>query len=90
MNEIMVFPISFMSEPCPISPQWIACRPMAISTGVSSSRTSGVPPVMNSSVPFSAPSRDPVMGASRASAPFSRRAAATRRASPGEIVEVST
>ena len=62
---------------------------MAIITGISSSWSSRRPPVISTSVPFSAPSLDPVTGASSMSAPRARRTSATRRARPGEMVEVS-
>ena len=35
MNEISVLPTSFISAPCPLSPQWMAREPMASSTGSS-------------------------------------------------------
>ena len=89
MKEMMVLPISFTTEAWPISPQWMARVPMAIITGISSSWTAGAPPVMKSSVPFSAPIFDPVIGASSMSAPRARSASATRRARPGEMVEAS-
>ena len=34
-----MLPMSFTTEACPISPQWMACAPMAIITGISSSWT---------------------------------------------------
>ena len=89
MNEITLLPISFTVEPWPISPQWIAFVPMAIITGSSSSWTACSPPVMNSSVPSSAPFFEPVTGASSASPPFARSAACTRRVVSGSTVEHS-
>jgi hypothetical protein len=89
MNEITELPMSFTTDAWPTSPQWIARVPIAIITGISSSWTAGAPPVMKSSVPFSAPSFDPVIGASSMSAPRARNASATRRARPGEMVDAS-
>ena len=63
MNEMSALPISFTTEPWPISPQWIALDPIAIITGISSSCRSRGPPVIRMSVPFSAPIFEPVTGA---------------------------
>ena len=90
MNEIRVLPASFTTEAEPTSPQWMALLPIAISTGCSSSCRASGPPVMNSRVPRSAPSLEPVTGASSIAAPRSESATATLRASSGEMVEAST
>jgi hypothetical protein len=89
MKEMIVLPMSLTVEAWPMSPQWMAFAPNAISTGITSCSTSLEPPVMIRRVPFSAPIFEPVTGASSMSAPLARSTSATRRARPGEIVDVS-
>ena len=84
-----VLPMSFTTEPCPRGPQRMAFAPITMRTGISSSKTSCLPPHMRRSVPLSAPVFDPVTGASSTVAPLRSRTSATRFMRPGEMVEVS-
>ena len=86
-----MLPMSFTTTPSPTSPQRMAFAPIAISTGISSSCSSGGRRVMNSSVPLARrPIFDPGhrrlehVGAFRLRAPR-----AMRRDRLGEMVEDS-
>ena len=65
-------------------------RASASSAGRARSRSAASPPAMIVSVPSRAPLTPPETGASSAAAPRSRSAAASRRASAGGLVDMST
>ena len=75
--------------PAPLSPAWKMFLPMASSTGLALSKPASGPPTINVRVPALAPPTPPETGASSQVMPRSAAAAATARASSGEMVEAS-
>src|SRR5439155_20646519 len=80
---------SFATSPAPTSPTWMMLAPIAASTGRASSKSRGSPPTMIASVPSVARGTPPDTGASMKRAPRLAAASATRRDTPGSIVDMS-
>src|SRR5262245_26965472 len=81
---------SFTTSPLPTGPTWKMLAPMASRTGRAAAKSSAEPPTMMASVPSTARGTPPDTGASTKRSPRSTAAAATRRETPGSIVDMST
>ncbi len=80
----------FALSPAPVSPTRITFFPKAINSGSSAFTVFSGPPTMNSSCADSAPTFDPVTGASTNSAPLARTRAAKSSVASGAMVLEST
>ena len=78
------------ASPVPTTPQCTIFWPKHASTGRARSSTTGSPPTITVSVPFSAPATPPLTGASRKSTPAAARRAAIRREPAGSPEVQST
>lgn len=82
--------MSLVAWPAPGPPMRRIVEPNVSSSGSARSNAPSSPPTMIASVPFSAPRGPPLTGASSTETPRSRPASASRRATLGSEVLVST
>ena len=76
--------------PEPAGPTCTIVLPTASSTGSAASKSAGSPPTMIDRLPSTAPASPPLTGASSTRSPALRPASATRTATSGRIVLMST